>query len=162
MLSSIIYYSQTGHTKIVGEYIEEGMKNVGMDVKTMSIDSLNLDNIKDSTCIIFGSPVYVAGLALPMTTFLQREARTFGLKDKLGGAFVTADYLHGGISIALQEIIRHELVFGMLPYSGGAANGRPFIHLGPAALAKDLEEQKENFIIYGQRMGKKAFELFSK
>ena len=45
----------------------------------------------------------------------------------------------------------------MLTYSGGGSFGKPVIHLGPVALHGHLEESKELFRLYGQRMATKPF-----
>lgn len=55
------------------------------------------------------------------------------------------------------------LVKGMLVYSGGAAHGKPYIHLGPVALdavGNHYEECKADFEIFGRRFAEKARELF--
>ena len=52
------------------------------------------------------------------------------------------------------------MVLGMLTYSGGGAYGKPVIHLGPVAVAGHLEEYRETFELYGERMAKEAAVLF--
>ena len=79
---------------------------------------------------------------------------------KVGGAFATADYLHGGGDLGIQTILNHMMVLGMLTYSGGGSFGKPVIHLGPVALHGHLEESKELFRLYGQRMATKTVSLF--
>ena len=49
----------------------------------------------------------------------------------------------------------------MLTYSGGGSFGKPVIHLGPVALHGHLEESKELFRLYGQRMATKTVSLFA-
>ena len=51
----------------------------------------------------------------------------YGLTGKLGGAFATAEYLHGGAELGIQTILDHMLVLGMMAYSGGGAYGAHLI-----------------------------------
>jgi NAD(P)H dehydrogenase (quinone) len=94
-----------------------------------------------------------------MKLFLETLGK-YGVAGKLGGAFATANYIHGGAELAMQTILDHMLVYGMLVYSGGGSQGKPVIHLGPQAVAGRLEETEETFRLYGQRMAAKAAELF--
>ena len=48
--------------------------------------------------------------------WFEKAARQYGLAGKLGGAFATADYVHGGGEIAIQAILEHMLVYGMVTY----------------------------------------------
>ena len=83
-----------------------------------------------------------------------------GLAGKLGGAFATADYVHGGGELGIQSILDHMLVLGMLAYSGGGSFGKPVIHLGPVSVNGLSEDFSETFETYGKRMATKAVELF--
>ena len=85
------------------------------------------------------------------------------LAGKLGGVFATAHYAQGGADVAIMTLLPHMLVKGMLVYSGGAAHGKPYIHLGPVALdavGNHYEECKADFEIFGRRFAEKARELF--
>jgi len=80
--------------------------------------------------------------------------------EKSGGAFATANYIHGGGELGIRLILDHLLCHGMLIYSGGVAYGNPVIHLGPVALTGHLEESIDIFKLYSQRMATKTVELF--
>ena len=94
------------------------------------------------------------------------SAGKLGLAGKLGGAFATEQYTHGGGEGVVRSILGAELVFGMLCYSGGGSCGRPIIHLGPVGVNGNvephnrLENYEENFRVFGQRFAAKALELF--
>ena len=70
--------------------------------------------------------------------------------------------VHGGGTMAIQFILDHLMVFGMLVYSGGSALGRPIIHLGPVALENELEKTEDIFRTYGRRMAAKTVEVFKR
>lgn len=98
-------------------------------------------------------------MASPVKVWLEKSAGPCGLAGKLGGAFATADYIHGGGDIGVQVILTHMMVHGMLVYSGGYAYGVPVVHLGPVAISKSLEESTDTFFEYGKRMATKTKEL---
>lgn len=161
MKAAIVYHSQTGNTKTMAEVIAEGMNTVaGVEAKTFPIDAVDEDWMKESQCVIMGSPSYYADVSGAMKTFLETCGK-YGLAGKLGGAFATANYIHGGGEIVMQTIMTHMHVFGMMTYSGGGSYGKPVIHLGPVAVAGKLDESKGTFHLYGQRMATQAAKLFN-
>lgn len=161
MKACIIYHSQTGHTKEMADSIAEGMNEVSnIEAKTFDIDNIDDEWIKESKCIILGTPIYLANMSGKVKTWLDTNSRLYGLSGKIGGTFATADYVHGGAEIAMQNILSHMLVLGMMTYSGGGSYGKPVIHLGPVALSENLNKYKENFKIYGNRMAMKTAEVF--
>ncbi|MCD8352018.1 MAG: NAD(P)H-dependent oxidoreductase [Planctomycetaceae bacterium] len=161
MKMSVLYYTRTGHTKTMAETIAEGMRRVdGVETGVFSIDAIDEGFIKESQCVVLGSPVYIATIAAEVKTWFDKSAGKLGLAGKIGGAFATQDYLHGGGDIAIQSILAHMMVFGMMTYSGGGAHGKPVIHLGPVALGSDMDGSKETFLLYGERMAKQTAALF--
>ena len=161
MKMSVLYYTRTGHSRQMAEQIVRGMvEQPGVEARAFSIDQVDEDFVRDSRCVILGTPTYFASTAAEVKTWLDTSAKKLGLAGKLGGAFATEDYLHGGGDLAIQSILVHMMVLGMLVYSGGGSFGPPVIHLGPAALGSHVEEYEEIFRLYGSRMASKALELF--
>ena len=98
--------------------------------------------MKESAGVVIGSPSYYALMTADMRTWLLEGAPKLSLGGKLGGAFATVQYTHGG-----------------------GACGDPCIHLGPVAVNHNvekacLEDFQDNFQIFGERFAKKAKELF--
>lgn len=161
MKASILYHSVTGNTKAMAEKIAEGMQSQEIEAKTFSIEEADKDWMKDSDCIIIGTPTYYADLSAKTKEFLEVLGE-YQVAGKLGGAFATAAYSYGGGDIALQTILTHMMFWGMVVYSGGGACGNPPIHLGPVSCGAQSDGNPELFYLYGQRMAIKAKELFSK
>ena len=94
------------------------------------------------------------------------RAGKLSMAGKLGGAFATEQYTHGGAELVIQSILTNELVFGMLCYSGGSSQGKPIIHIGPVGVNDNveahngMEKYEEYFRVYGRRFAAKALELF--
>lgn len=160
MKMSVLYHSDTGNTKKMAEVIVAGMQEVkGVEARAFSIDAVDETWVKESVCVVAGSPTYYASTTGKMKLFLETLGE-YDVSGKLGGAFATENYLHGGAETAIQIILTHMMVYGMVVYSGGGACGDPVIHLGPVALGDHLSDTEVNFRLYGERMARKAAELF--
>lgn len=161
MKISVLYHSKSGNTKQMAQIIARGMESVeGVEAKTFALDEIDESWVKESKCVVLGTPVYLANMSGAVKSWLDGPSMKYGLGGKIGGAFATADYLHGGAEIGLQNILSHMMVLGMLAYSGGGAFGKPVIHLGPVALKDKLDESQEIFMTYGRRMAMKTKEIF--
>ena len=166
MKLSVIYDSRTGNTKRCAEWIAAGMSRVAcVEAKTFSTKDVDEAFVKESAGVVIGSPSYYALMTADMRTWLLEGAPKLSLGGKLGGAFATVQYTHGGGDLVIQSILTNLITIGMLCYSGGGACGDPCIHLGPVAVNHNvekacLEDFQENFQIFGERFAKKAKELF--
>ncbi len=161
MKMTVLYHSKTGNTSKMADVIAHGMMSVeGIDAKSFSIEEIEEEWIKESKCVVLGTPIYLADVSGAVKCWLDGPSRKYGLAGKIGGAFATADYLHGGGELGIQTILKHMMVLGMLTYSGGGSYGKPVIHLGPVALKDHLDESIDTFKLYGQRMATKAVEIF--
>ncbi len=168
MKLAIIYDSKTGNTKMAAEWIAEGMNETeGVEAKAFSIEAVDEDFVKEAKGVVVGSPSYAALMTPDMHGFLMNSAKKLGFAGKIGGAFATEQYTHGGGTLVIQSILTLEMVNGMLCYSGGGAYGHPYIHLGPVAVNNNkekhngMENYKDMFILYGKRFAGKASELFA-
>ncbi|MBQ0004874.1 MAG: flavodoxin family protein [Clostridiales bacterium] len=164
MKISVIYDSRTGTTKTAADYIAEGIAEAGLEAKTFGIDKTSdtavLEYIKASKGVIIGSPTYSAQTTAAMLTWLQSEAGKLELAGKLGGAYATEQYVHGGAENVISSILTNEMCKGMMTYSGGSALGKPVIHLGPVGMSQDIESFRELFNIYGKRFAEQVSKVF--
>ncbi len=155
MKLSVIYYSRSGNTKTQAENIAKGMEAIeGIEAKAFSIDTVDVDYVKESKGVVFGSPSYYATLAGEMKSWMDGNAARLGLAGKVCGAFATANYPWGGGDLAIRTMLDHAMVLGAMVYSGGGAYGQPFIHLGPVAAGTSREAQSvfdEIFETFGKR-----------
>lgn len=166
MKLSVIYDSKTGRTKQAAEWIAEGMNTLsGAEAKAFSISEIDEEYVRESKGVVIGSPSYAASLTPALHEWLMSASQKCGFAGKLGGAFATEQYTHGGGTLVIQEILTLEMVFGMLCYSGGGACGKPVIHLGPVGVNNNQEQHngmdlyRDYFVIYGERFASKALEV---
>ena len=82
------------------------------------------------------------------------------LAGKVGSVFATEGYIGGGADFAEMGLISHLLVMGMLVYSGGTSWGQPITHYGAVAIKDGDEAQRDRARIFGERIARKALELF--
>ncbi len=168
MKLTVIYDSRTGNTKQAAEWIAEGMNMVaGVEAADFSIDSFDEVFVKESKGVVLGSPSYHAAMTPEMRLWMHNNGKKLEFAGKLGGAFATEQYTHGGGELVMQSILMIEMVYGMLLYSGGNSCGDPCIHIGPVGVNSNVEAHnsmdnyKDYFTIYGKRFAEKASELFA-
>lgn len=158
---SIIYFSKNGNTKALADIVANGAKSVNdTEVRVFSIDDIDYDYVSNSNTVIFGTPTYYANTCWQMKKWFDTSS-SCKLEGKIGGVFVTADYMQGGGDVAALTIIQHMMVKGMLVYSGGTALGKPYLHLGPVAIKGNDELNETMCEVYGQRIAQKAEEIFA-
>jgi NAD(P)H dehydrogenase (quinone) len=167
MKLAVIADSKTGNTRQAADWIVQGMNRVeNAEAKAFTIPEIDQDFVKEASGVVIGSPSYAAQMTPDLHAWLQGSTRELGLAGKLGGAFATEQFTHGGGETVIQSILTIEMVKGMLCYSGGGAWGMPVIHLGPVGVNNNkekhngMEHYKDNFILFGERFAKKAAEIF--
>jgi NAD(P)H dehydrogenase (quinone) len=165
MKISILYISISGNTEKAAEFIREGILDLDIGdiaVKLMNLaieDTLDTDFVNESTAVIIGTPTYSGSMAWQLKKWFDTSG--VNLSGKLGAAFATAKYIQGGPGIALDSVLQHMLVKGMLVYSSGTGCGLPYIHYGPIAFKNELDKSKDLFFTFGIRIAEKAVQLFS-
>lgn len=161
MKLAVVYHSESGNTKQVGEIIASGAeKTDNIEAKSMSIDEVDEEYLKEAKAVVFGSPTYHGDISWQMKKWFDTEAMNYDFSDKLGAMFATENYLGGGSDVALLTLAGHLLVSGMLVYSGGAGEGDPYTHYGVVTIKDGDEEHQEKAKIFGERVARKAVEVF--
>ena len=160
MKAAIVYDSRTHTTEKAAAFMEEGIKASGkIEVQCFNIDDVDFDFVAQSDMVIFGSPTYAASITGKMKNWLEGNAGKLKLAGKFGGAFATEQYIHGGAENTINELLVFMMVMGMMIYSGGSAYGKPVIHLGPVGMSPNIEDFRELFVTYGERMGQQLLKL---
>ncbi|MBA4389637.1 MAG: nitric oxide synthase [Syntrophus sp. (in: bacteria)] len=140
----IAYYSRTGNTKAMAEYIAEGVRISGHEAEVKSIDEMKNDkDLVGYDAYIFGCPTYHRDITNNMKTFLFL-AQNAGLKGKEGGAF--GSYTHSGDSAGI-IFNTMEFVYKM-----------KMVNLGAFMLKEDLIDTTEGLRAC-QQYGKAVAEL---
>lgn len=157
MKIAVCFFSATGRTEAMAHAITEGILEQvpGCAVQCLSINEITKEHpehiafVNEADGVLFGTPDYYAGECWQIKRWL--DTCLCKLAGKLGGVFATANVPVGGPGLAIEHILTHLLVLGMMVYSGGTANGQPFIHLGPVCYRDHEEEGASLMRVFGRR-----------
>jgi flavodoxin len=115
----IAYFSLSGKTEKMAEYIAEGVRFAGCKATSKKISELKkAEDLSGYDGYIFGSPTYHRDMAEPMKTFLFL-AKKANLEGKLAGAF--GSYTHSGDAPAL-IFDTMQYVYKMIPFELNSFN----------------------------------------
>lgn len=120
----IVYYSRTGNTKQMAEYIAEGTRIAGCETELKKISTIKSEkDLQGYDAYLFGCPTYHRDMTEGMKTFLFL-AQKASLGGKIGGAF--GSHTHSGEA--------PKLIFDTLEY----VFKMDVTDLGPFALKEDM------------------------
>lgn len=113
-----------------------------------------------SAAVIFGVPTCVGNMSWRVKKWLGTNWNV-QVGGKLGSAFSTDNSPNGGgAELAVPTPVNRMPFRGMRRHSSGAEFGRPFIHIGPAAVRDKIEEKEILYRPFGARVARKARQLF--
>ncbi|HEO71298.1 MAG TPA: flavodoxin [Candidatus Hydrogenedentes bacterium] len=161
MRIAILYHSETGNTRAMAELVREGCERVpGIEARCMSIDDVDESYVEESKAAIFGAPTYEGTCSWQMKRYLDTGPK--GLAGKLAGVFASQNWPGGGgASFAEMSMIAGLLVLGMMVYSGGIAEGAPYLHFGAVSTrAPDDALYKSRCLKLGATIAHKTIELY--
>ncbi|MCM8820856.1 MAG: flavodoxin family protein, partial [Candidatus Omnitrophica bacterium] len=111
----IIYYSSTGNTKKMADFIKTGAQEERVDVEVKEVGKVCLDDMLKADGIIIGSPTYYGTMAAPVKELLDRSVAIHGKLDgKVGAAFSSSANIGGGNETTIIDILNALLIHGML------------------------------------------------
>lgn len=162
MRNSVIYFSETGNTEAIARFVADDARSVeGMEARLFRpAEGPDKSFVNESAAVRFGAPTHCASLCWQMKKWFDTEWDV-RLGGRLGAAFATENSPNGGgAEAAILSVIPHLLVRGMPAHSSVAERGRPFIHIGPAAVRDQIAEKEELCGLFGRRVALKADKLF--
>ena len=87
----IVYYTRSGNTKKMAEWIAEAIENEGVHVNIKTAKEATPEDMLAADGIIVGSPVYYGSMAAELKDLFDRSIKVHNKLDgKIGGAFATA------------------------------------------------------------------------
>jgi NAD(P)H dehydrogenase (quinone) len=150
----IVYYSKTGNTKTMAEYVSQGAKDAGAEVILKTVENTKVEEMLEADGIVLGSPTYYGHSSGILRSFLDESVKLHGkLAGKVGGAFASSANIAGGNETTVLDIIHALLIHGMIVQ--GDAKGD---HYGAVAIGKPDDKIKERC----QRLGRSITELVAK
>ncbi len=147
----ITYYSQSGNTKAMAEYVMEGAKMAGAQTTIKPIVQVSAKELLDYDGIIIGSPTYYGLPAYQIKKLIDESVEFHGqLAGKIGGAFSSAANIGGGNETTILAILQAMLIHGMIIQ--GTPGGD---HYGPVS----IESPDSRVEMQAQSLGKRVAEL---
>jgi flavodoxin len=115
----LVYYSLSGHTQSMAQYVAEGIRISGQDVTVRKASEIKeAAELDGYDGYIFASPTYYLDIGGPMKTFLFLASQA-DLAGKLGGSF--GSFTHdGNAPRMIFDTMQH--VFKMEPFELGPFN----------------------------------------
>jgi len=111
----IIYFSKTGNTAKMAEYVREGVESEGCTAVMKPVSEVDVSDLLDPQGIIIGSPTYYGGMAAEIKSLIDKSVRYHGqLVGKVGAAFSSAGNIGGGNETTIRSILDALLIHGMI------------------------------------------------
>jgi len=152
----IIYYSRSGNTAKMAEYIGEGVSSEGITADIKEVKDVGVEELLNYHGIIMGSPTYYGSMAGELKKFLDDSVKFHRkLEGKIGGAFTSSANIGGGNETTILHILEAFLIHGMI------IQGDPLgDHYGPVAIGNPDERTKGECIKYGKKIANLVKKLF--
>ncbi|MBW1741003.1 MAG: NAD(P)H-dependent oxidoreductase [Deltaproteobacteria bacterium] len=146
----ISYFSKSGHTKKMAEYIKEGLDSLGdVDVDFKKVQDTTMKDLRSADGIIIGSPTYFGVMATEVKHLMDKSIQCYGkLVGKVGGAFTSSGMIGGGNETTIMSILQGLLIHGMIVQ--GVHNGN---HYGPVSVGAPDKEVRDECVQYGKMIG---------
>ncbi len=152
----ITYYSQSGNTKTMADFVADGAKAAGAQVTVKEVEHVIAQDLLKFDGIIIGSPTYYGLLASQIKELFDQSVQYHGqLSGKVGGAFSSAANIGGGNETTILSILHALLIHGMIVQ--GSASGD---HYGPVSINGPDDRVKKQCQALGRRVAELTIKLF--
>jgi len=146
----IVYYSRSGNTKRMAEFIADGVKKEDVELSLKKVQKTEPDDLLNFDGIIVGSPVYYGSMASQIKELFDKTVKFHGRLDgKVGGAFSSSANIGGGNETTVLGILNAMLIHGMIIQGDPSGD-----HYGPVAINSPDSRSEKQCIRFGRRMAK--------
>lgn len=169
---SVIYYTETNHTKTLAEAIAEGARSVSAaEVEVVALGDANVTtHILEADAVVIGTPVHFGNVASAFLQWVEHEWAPHWQPDdfagKLGGVFATSGGIAQGVEHVLSSLQRTLMTYNfrlVLPdatiskyssYGVIAATATPPFNVStPGGIAQCF---KDEAVVYGKQIATAA------
>ena len=150
----VSYYSRSGNTQKMAEFVSQGVKEEGVEVELKRVEDTTLEDLLTWDGIIMGSPTYYGAAAAPIKDLFDRSVKYHGrLEGKVGGAFASSGNIGGGNETTILSLLQMMLIHGMIIQ--GSFEGD---HYGPVS----IEKPDDRVRVQCKALGRKIARLVKK
>lgn len=151
----VIYYSRTGNTRKMAEFIAEGLAKEEVEVTVKDIKDVFADELATYDAIIIGSPTYYGTMSAEVKRLLDDSVKFHGkLEGKVGAAFSSSANIGGGNETTILDILNAMLIHGMIIQGDPQGD-----HYGPVAIGFPDARSTKQCIKLGNRVARLAKRL---
>ena len=151
----VLYFTRTGNTKAMAEFVADGAEKAGADVVLKDVEEMKPDELLAYDAIAAGSPTYYGGMAGKLKDFFDSSVAHHGnLSGKVGGAFSSSMNIGGGNETTVLDILHAMLIHGMIVQ--GTADGD---HYGPVSIDSPDDRAQAQCEALGRRVASLAKKL---
>jgi len=153
----IIYYSRSGHTKEMAQFVARGVEEAGgLSCEMKDVADADVDDLLEAKGLIVGSPTYYGEAASEIRSLFDDSIKHHGKLDgKVGAAFTSAANIGGGNETAIFSILNSMLVHGMVIQGNPVGD-----HYGPVAINAPDNRAEKQCIEQGKRVAALVKQLF--
>lgn len=177
---AIVYHSPYGHTAKVAQHIAQGIEQHQVNVRMMSIDAVDWDDLDQAHAIVMGCPTYMGSMTSALKLFMEQSSKRWVARTwqgKLAAGFTNGGGLSGDKLAVLQQInlfaMQHGMLWAGLPLM---PTGRSGADLNRLSSFLGLMTQSDNApvevtppqgdlqtaIYFGEHLAKTVIQLFQK
>ncbi|MBN1410310.1 MAG: flavodoxin family protein [Spirochaetales bacterium] len=155
----ILYYSKSGNTKKMAEYVKTGAEVIeGNDVRLKSIDEATADDVFWCDGIALGAPTHLGVVPWKMVRWWDGNTGEFwqNVDGKFGCVFSSSGGWGGGTELTCQGLAKILMNFGMFVFGlPDYTSGDMTLHYGSICAG---EPKREDVIESCKRLGRRLSE----
>ena len=149
----IVYFSQTGNTEKMAQFVASGAKEEKVEVELKKVQETNPEDLLKADGVIMGSPTYYGLPASEILKLLDDSVKYHGkLEGKAGGAFASSANIGGGNETTIMAILQAMLIHGMV--IRGTSKGD---HYGPVSIGVPDKRVEKQCMELGRRVARMIF-----
>ncbi len=146
----IVYYSQSGNTRKMAEFIAAGIGKENVEAEVRDVKDVTPADLKAFAAIVVGSPTYYGSMAADIKKLFDESIRFHGKLDgKIGAAFTSSAHIGGGNETTIHDILNAMLIHGMIVQGDWQGD-----HYGPVAIGSPDERAVKECLRAGGRIAR--------
>lgn len=179
----IVYHSGYGHTQVVAEHLQLGIKSRIAEVNMLNTSEAlaQMDLLHEANTLVFGSPTYMGTVSADFKHFMEATGKFWYAqkwKNKLAAGFTNSSTLNGDKLNTLQQLslfaAQHSMIWistGILPqFEHDVALEEPnglASYLGLMTLSDNqqhtvkVRQGLETAVLFGERIAEVTLQHFS-
>ncbi len=152
----IIYYSRSGNTKKMADFILEGVNEEGIEAVIKDVKDVKADELLECEGIIVGSPTYYGTMSYQIKALFDESVKFHGKLDgKIGAAFSSSANIAGGNETTILDILNAMLIHGMIIQGDPQGD-----HYGAVAIGSPDARATKQCLKLGSRVAKLVKKIY--